>query len=122
VHGPVAVAGRAVLDTVVTRPDGSRMVYVAPTGSLTGSASSGPRSDRYEIAVGSPPGSVTTRATQQAAAPLPPIAEPEARAQLESALATLAASGSVAQRGKVAEATALLGTLFGAGPDPNGTG
>jgi endoglycosylceramidase len=122
VHGPVAVAGRAVLDTVVTRPDGSRMVYVAPTRSPTGSASSDLPSDRYEIAVGSPPSSVTTKATQQAAAPLQPIAEPEARAQLESALATLATSGSDAVRGKVAGASTLLGILFGTGPDPNGPG
>ena len=126
VHGPLSVAGRAVLDTVVTRPDGSRVAYVAPTGSptgaATGSASTDGSSARYQITVGSPPGSVTAAATGQAAAPLQPIAEPEARAQLESALATLATSGSAAERGKVAEASALLGTLFGSGPDPNGPG
>jgi endoglycosylceramidase len=32
VRGQVAVSGAAVLDTVATNPDGSRMAYVAPTG------------------------------------------------------------------------------------------
>jgi hypothetical protein len=108
VHGAVTVGGAAAVDAVQVRPDGSRLAWVAPTGD-----------GRYTVTVGSPPPSVAATAAAEAAAPLPRIGEPEARAQLESALATFEQSGDPSVKADAALAGGLLGTLFGTGPDPN---
>jgi hypothetical protein len=103
------VSGAAVLDAVVSRPDGSSLAYVAPNGR-----------GRYTVRVGAPDPTVQPTAAQRADSPLAPIAEPQARAQLQAGLAQIATSDNPKIRSAAAEAPALLGALFGTGPDPNG--
>jgi hypothetical protein len=104
----VVVSGAAVLDAVVSRPDGSRLAYVAPTGR-----------GRYTVRVGPPDPTVQSAAVQRASSPLAPITEPQARAQLQAGLAQIAMSNNPKIRSAAGEAPALLGALFGTGPDPN---
>ena len=79
VHGAVQVSGAAVLDTVVTRPDGSRLAYVATTRR----GATGP-SAPYGVTVGAAPAALTTRVANEATDPPQPISEPVARAMAES--------------------------------------
>jgi len=123
VHGPVTVGGQATLDTVVARPDGSRMAYVAPTGTTFGSPSTASTStSTYTVTVGSPDASVLATAAAEAVTPLAPISEPVARAQLASALATFTHSSDPSVRSNAVLASSLLGSLFGTGPDPAAAG
>jgi endoglycosylceramidase len=108
-HGRVVVSGAAVLDAVVARPDGSRLAYVAPTGR-----------GRYTVRVGMPDPTVRATAAQRADSPLASIGEPQARAALQAGLAQIGTSSNPKIRGAAAEAPALLGSLLGTGPDPNG--
>jgi endoglycosylceramidase len=78
VRGAVDASGAAVLDAVVTRPDGSRIAYV--TTKSPGAAA------RYGVTVGVPPDSLRARVLGEAVNPLPPIPEPAARAMAEDAL------------------------------------
>jgi len=123
VHGPVTVGGQATLDTVVARPDGSRMAYVAPTGTTFGSPSTASTStSTYTVTVGSPDASVLATAAAEAVTPLAPISEPLARAQLATALATFTHSSDPSVRSNAVLASSLLGSLFGTGPDPAAAG
>jgi hypothetical protein len=110
-RGSVAVTGAAVLDAVISRPDGSRLAYVAPTGA-----------GRYMVTVGSPSPTVTATVAQRSTVALAPITEPQARALLESSLRQFEASGDAKVRANAALAPVLLAELLGSGPDPNGSG
>jgi hypothetical protein len=100
-----------VLDAVISRPDGSRLAYVAPTGA-----------GRYMVTVGSPSPTVTATVAQRSTVALAPITEPQARALLESSLRQFEASGDAKVRANAALAPVLLAELLGSGPDPNGSG
>jgi endoglycosylceramidase len=106
VRGAVDASGAAVLEAVVTRPDGSRMAYV--TTKSPGAAA------RYGVTVGVPPDSLRARVLREAVNPLPPIAEPAARAMAESALTVEAQSPnpSIRSTAQLIEglATIVLGT------------
>jgi hypothetical protein len=113
VHGAVHVSGAAVLDTVLTRPDGSRLGYVATT--LNGAT--GP-SAPYGVTVGAPPAALTARVANEAANPLQPISEPVARAMAQSALTAAANSTNAALR-STAQLVQGLATIVLGPPDPN---
>jgi hypothetical protein len=110
VHGAVRVRGAAVLDSVVTRPDGSRLVYVTTTG--TGSAS-------YGVTVGRPSAALTARVAAEASSPPQPISEPVARAMAEDALNAEANSPDASIRSTAQLVQGLAGIVLGS-TDPNG--
>ena len=96
VKGSVAVSGAAELDTVVVNPDGSRIAYVAPT-----------RSSGYGLTVGGPANALVESVNAEAAAPLPPIGEVQARQAAEATIAQAKASSDPT----IASNAALAGTL-----------
>ena len=69
VHGAVHVSGAAVLDSVVSLPDRSRMAFITTT--LSGVA--GSSSASYGITVGKASASLTARVATEASSPLQPI-------------------------------------------------
>jgi endoglycosylceramidase len=103
VHGSVTVTGGAILDKVTSNPDGSRDVYVAPTGS-----------SRYGIQVGTPSNSTVAAVSSAATNPLKPITEPQARQAVEQVIAQAEQSpdSTIAGNARLANtlATLLLGT------------
>jgi endoglycosylceramidase len=115
VPGAVHVSGAARLDSVVTRSDGSRLAYVTTT--LPGSAASS--ADRYGVTVGAASQALRTRVAAEATSPLPPISEPVARAQAESALSTEAHSPNASIRSTAQLVEGLAGIVLGS-TDPNG--
>ncbi len=114
VHGAVHVSGAAALDTVVTRPDGSRLGYVTTT--LPGQV--GSAADRYGITVGSASKALTARVAAEAAAPPPPIGEPVARAAAEGALSAETHSPNASIRSTAQLVEGLAGIVLGS-TDPN---
>jgi hypothetical protein len=115
VHGgAVRVSGRAVLDTVVTNPDGSRLVYVAPLGAR----GSDPSSSTYEVTVGRVPRSMLKAVSAAAVIPPQPIDEPQARRTVEQFLHSALTSPNGTIRAHAGLANALAGVLLGA-TDPN---
>ncbi len=110
VHGVVHVSGAASLDTVVTRPDGSRMAYVTTTGP------GGP--SPYGITVGPASTALVDRVTAEAASPPPPIGEPAARAMAEGALNAAANSSNASLRSTAQLVQGLAGIVLGSS-DPN---
>jgi hypothetical protein len=69
VHGAVHVSGAARLDTVVTRPDASRLAYVTTTlaGGSAGALA------RYGVTVGPAPAALTAHVAAEAINPPQPI-------------------------------------------------
>jgi endoglycosylceramidase len=116
VHGAVKVGGVAVLDAVVTAPDGSRTAYVTTTMPPTASGASGAT---YRITVGSPRASFLATVVSEAASPPAPISEPAARAMAESALALEAQSPNAQIRSTAQLVQGLAGIVLGSS-DPNG--
>jgi len=110
VHGAVHVSGAAVLDAVVTRPDGSRLAYVTTMA---------PGSVPYAITVGPASAALTARVATEASSPLPPISEPVARAMAENALTTEAHSPIASIRSTAELVQGLAGIVLGS-TDPNG--
>lgn len=116
VDGRVAVSGAAVLDAVVTRPDGSRLAFIAPRGA--------PRSPStpatYTVTVGTVPPAELSAVLAEAAHPLPPIPEVQARALLDAAIARAEASSVPAVRAGGDLAAQLEPLLLGpSSQDPN---
>jgi endoglycosylceramidase len=109
VHGAVRVTGAAAVDVVQTRPDGSRLAYIRTT--KPGAAS-------YGVSVGQAPSSLTSRVAAEAATPLPPISEPEARAMAEASLDAEAHSPDAAIRSTAQLVQGLAGVVLGSS-DPN---
>jgi hypothetical protein len=116
VHGAVRVSGAAVLDAVVTRPDGSRLGYVTTT--LPGPL--GSTADRYGVTVGQASKALMAQMAAEAAAPPPPISEPVARAAAESALTAETHSSNPSVRNTAQLVEGLAGIVLGS-TDPNGT-
>jgi hypothetical protein len=112
VPGAVRVRGAAVLDTVVTRPDGSRLAYVTTTSAAQPSAS-------YAITVGTPSSTLVTQVDAEATHPLPPISEPAARAMAEAALNAEAHSPDKTIAANAQLVQGLAGIVLGSS-DPNG--
>jgi hypothetical protein len=117
VTGGVRVNGAARLDSMVTAPDGSRLAYVTTTLPTSVSASSA----QYRVTVGSPPASLTARVAAEAAAPPPPISEPDARALAEGALTAATQSSNASVRSTATLVEGLAGIVLGT-TDPNGPG
>jgi hypothetical protein len=115
VPGDVHVSGAATLDSVVTRPDGSRLAYVTTT--LAGSAGGG--AARYGVTVGAASQALRTRVASEAASPLQPVSEPVARAEAESALSAEAHSSNASIRSTAQLVEGLAGIVLGS-TDPNG--
>jgi endoglycosylceramidase len=116
-RGVVRVSGAASVGPIVTRPDGSRLAYVVPAPSP--SAGTSPPST-YTVTVGAAARTgVLGRVQRDAAQPLPPITEPEARAALEQALTAAEQSTNPKVRSASGEAALLAGILLPS-PDPNG--
>jgi hypothetical protein len=114
VHGAVRVSGAAVLDGVVTRPDGSRLGYVTTT--LPGPP--GSPSDRYGVTVGKA-STLTARVAAEAVDPPAPISEPVARAAAEGALTAETHSSNANIRSTAQLVEGLAGIVLGT-TDPNG--
>ncbi len=112
VHGAVHVSGAARMDTVVTRPDGSRLAYVTTT--LPGATPA-----RYGITVGPAPAALTARVAAEAIDPPQPISEPTARAMAESALSAEANSPNASIRSTAQLVQGLAAVVLGQ-TDPNG--
>jgi endoglycosylceramidase len=114
VKGPVRVRGSAILDGIVTAPDGSRRAYVTTTLDPTSNGT-----DIYRVTVGSPSAALTGHVVAEAASPPAPISEPAARAMaLGAVTAALHSSDkSVAANAELVQALAkvVLGST-----DPNG--
>lgn len=117
VPGAVHVSGAARLDSVVTRPDGSRLAYV--TTMVPGSA--GSSANRYVVTVGAASQALRTRVATEAARPLQPISEPVARAEAESALSAEANSSNASIRSMAQLVEGLASIVLGS-TDPNGPG
>jgi hypothetical protein len=109
VHGSVHVSGAAMLDSVVTLPDGSRRAFIVTT--LPGTP--GPSSARYGVTVGPASASLTASVTKEAASPLPPISEPVARAMAEEALNAEAHSSNASIRSTAQLVQGLAGIVLG---------
>jgi endoglycosylceramidase len=111
VHGTVHVDGAAVLDKVVTRPDGSRFAYVRTTQPTTAAAS-------YSVTVGNASPSQVSGVTSAAATPLAPIPEPTARAMALAAFEaeTHSSNKSVATNAQLVQGLANI--VLGSS-DPN---
>jgi endoglycosylceramidase len=114
VHGAVRVSGRAVLDRVVAAPDGSRLAYVTTKSSV-------PAGDQYVVTVGPASNALVAQVFQQAAHPLPPISEPQARAAAEAALNAEAQSSDPTIRSNAQLVKALAGVVLGPS-DPEAPG
>ena len=112
VPGAVRVRGAAVLDTVVTRPDGSRLAYVTTTSAAQPPAS-------YTITVGTPSSTLVAQVDAEATHPLPPISEPTARAMAEAALNAEAHSPNKTIAANAQLVQGLAGIVLGPS-DPNG--
>ena len=104
-----------MLDTVVTRADGSRMAFVTTTLPGNGGASSA----RYGVTVGPASASLTARVAAEASTPLQPISEPVARAMAEDALNAEAHSPNASVRSTAQLVQGLAGIVLGS-TDPNG--
>jgi hypothetical protein len=115
VSGAVRVSGAAKLDSVVTRPDGSRLTYV--TTMLPSPA--GSRADRYGVTVGPASKALLSNVAQQAANPPQPISEQVARAAAEGALTAETHSPNASIRSTAQLVEGLAGIVLGA-TDPNG--
>jgi hypothetical protein len=109
VHGAVHVTGAAAVDAVTTRPDASRLAYIRTTK---------PGSARYGVTVGQAPSALTSRVAAEAATPLQPISEQEARAMAESALDAETHSPDAAIRSTAQLVKGLAGIVLGSS-DPN---
>jgi Glycoside hydrolase family 5 C-terminal domain len=116
VHGAVRVSGGAVLDTVVSRPDGSRVAYVTTTRP----DAAGNPSGRYGVTVGPASASLTGRVATEASNPLQPISEPVARGMAEDALNTEAHSPNASVRSTAQLVQGLAGVVLGS-TDPTGS-
>ena len=110
VGGAVRVSGAARLDTVVTRPDGSRVAFVTTT--LPGPT------DGYGVTVGSASTALTTRVAAEAANPPQPISEPTARAMAVGALTAAANSPDASLRSTAQLVQGLADVVLGS-TDPN---
>jgi endoglycosylceramidase len=115
VHGAVHVSGAARLDSVLTRPDGSRLAYVTTTGP----SPAGPAADGYGVTVGPATRAMVARVAAEAATPLPPITEPVARALVENALTAETHSPHASIRSTAQLVEGLAGIVLGS-TDPNG--
>ena len=119
VTGPVRVSGDATLAAVVRAPDGSRLVFVGPTGRRCRQPCGRPPSaGRYDVTVGIGGPAMAEAVLHLADAPLPPISEPQARAVALHALA-VAETSSNHQIKKNAALAAALATLLLGTTDPN---
>jgi endoglycosylceramidase len=116
VHGVVGVSGAAVLDAVVTRPDGSRLAYVTPTMPPVASGAEAP--PRYGVTVGPASAALRARVAAEADHPPTPIAEPVARALALSALDAEAHSTDASVRSTAQLVQGLAGIVLGT-TDPN---
>jgi endoglycosylceramidase len=114
VHGAVHVSGAAVLDSVVSLPDRSRMAFITTT--LPGTA--GSSSARYGITVGPASTALITRVAKEASSPPQPIDESAARAMAEDALNTEAHSPNSSIRSTAQLVQGLAGIVLGT-TDPN---
>jgi endoglycosylceramidase len=112
VRGAVRVSGAARIDTVVTRPDGSRVAYVTTT--LPGVTAA-----RYGVTVGPAPAALTEHVAAEAIDPPAPISEPTARAMADSALHTEADSPNASIRSTAQLVQGLAAIVLGP-TDPNG--
>ena len=113
VHGGVVVGGHAVLDTVLIRPDGSRIAYVAPqTHGVTRTPAP------YTVSVGNPSRQLRAVVALTAARPPPPIGEPQARALAESNVQTALHSSNRKVR-SAAQLVNVLAQLVLGSSDPN---
>jgi hypothetical protein len=115
VHGAVQVSGAAALDSVLTRPDGSRLAYVMTKAP----GPAGPQADGYGVTVGPASKSLIAAVAAEAANPLPPISEPVARAAAESALTAATQSPIASVRTTAQLVEGLAGIVLGSS-DPNG--
>jgi hypothetical protein len=116
VHGAVGVSGAAVLDVVVTRPDGSRLAYVTPV--FPPVTTDTPVPLRYTVTVGPASAALLARVTAEAAHPPAPIAEPVARAAALAALDAEARSTNASVRSTAQLVQGLAGIVLGS-TDPN---
>jgi len=114
VRGAVRVSGASRLDSVVTRPDGSRLAYVTTT--LPGPA--GPSANRYGVTVGPASKALMARVAAEASSPLQPISEPAARAAAEGALTAEASSPNASIRSTAQLVEGLASIVLGP-TDPN---
>jgi endoglycosylceramidase len=114
VHGSVHVTGAAALDSVVTRPDGSRLASVTTT--LPSPA--GPGADGYGVTVGRASKALIAQVAGEAANPLQPISEPAARAAAEAALTAETHSPNASIRSTAQLVEGLAGIVLGS-TDPN---
>ena len=112
VHGAVHVSGAAVLDSVVTLPDGSRTAFVTTT--LPGTAVRRPATASPSVGFTV----LTARVAKEASSPLQPISEPVARAMAEDALNTEAHSPNSSIRSTAQLVQGLAGIVLGS-TDPN---
>jgi len=107
VHGSVSVGGHAVLDAILTRPDGSRLAYVAPQTAAS-----------YMVAVGTPSKALRSLVELAAAHPPPPITEPQARAMAEGTVQSALHSSNKKVR-STAQLVNVLAQLVLGSSDPN---
>jgi endoglycosylceramidase len=117
VHGAVGVSGAAVLDAVITRPDGSRLAYVTPTMPPVASNAAAPPT--YGVIVGAASAVLRAQVAAEADHPPAPIAEPVARAMVLAALDADAHSTDASVRSTAQLVQGLAGIVLGT-TDPNG--
>jgi endoglycosylceramidase len=115
VRGAVRVSGAAVLDAVVSRPDGSRLAYV--TAAIPPVASNA--APTYTVSVGTPSAALRAEVAAEASNPPAPIGEPTARAQVVAALNAEAQSPDASVRSTAQLVQGLAGIVLGT-TDPNG--
>ncbi|MGP0029367.1 MAG: glycoside hydrolase family 5 protein [Acidimicrobiales bacterium] len=114
VHGSVSVGGHAVLDAVLTRPDGSRLAYVAPQVPTAGATPAA-----YTVSVGTPSRSLRSTVAVAAAHPPAPISEPQARALLLHSVQVALHSPNKQVRSNAPLVEVLAQLVLGSS-DPNG--
>ena len=115
VRGAVRVSGAAVLDSVVTRPDGSRLAYI--TAVIPPVASNA--TPTYTVRVGTPSAALRAEVASEAASPPAPVAEPTARAMVVAALNAEAQSPNASVRSTAQLVQGLADIVLGP-TDPNG--
>jgi hypothetical protein len=115
VRGAVRVSGAAKLDSLVTRPDGSRLAYVTTTQPDPGASGA----NGYGVTVGAASKALLARVAAEAASPPQPISEPVARAAAETALTTEANSPNATVRSTAQLVEGLAGVVLGS-TDPDG--
>ena len=115
VRGAVRVSGAAVLDSVVTRPDGSRLACV--TAVIPPVASNA--TPTYTVSVGTPSAALRAEVAAEAASPPAPVAEPTARAMVVAALNAEAQSPNASVRSTAQLVQGLADIVLGP-TDPNG--